>query len=951
MAFYRGVILLYLALVLVVKLDFAYSNLSCIVIEKEALFDLRRGLIHKANRLSSWKGDNCCAWDGVGCDERTGHVIKLDLSNPVSFDSERYFDDKDYFANFSHNCLGDSLSWLSQFSSLKSLDLSGIQLWKANDWLDSVNMLTSLISLNVAGCGLTTFPPISHINFTSLASLNLQWNNFDSNIPLWLSNVTSLQQLHLDHNSFDGLIPDSIEQLTSLTLLDLSSNFFSIPLPNSLCRLKNLVHLDLSGNYLNGTVPYCLENLTSLAILNLEANNFQGSIPDSICNLCSLQVLDLSLNQFHSSLPNILRDPSCCLLNSLKELYLVSSNIFGSLPSQLQMYKNLEVLHVSFNSFSGPIPFELGRLSHLRELDLSNNKFSGNVSPGIGQLSKLVKLDISNNSFTGALSEIHFEKLTELRDLSVSLNPLHLNVSPEWLPPFQLHTIQLASIIVGPRFPPWLQTQKSVKQLIMSNASISDTIPAWFENLYSQIDDLDLSHNNISGQLPKFEESRGSLRVIKLNSNKFEGPIESVPLEMYLLDLSENLLSGPLVPLVNNHTSRSLNHLILSGNHLSGEIPLSLCVTQSLVRIDLSANQFSGTIPSCLANLQNLQVLDLSNNSLSGQIPDSWVFSEELHSLHLQQNKLDGKIPSSVRNLKGLHILDLGDNELKDIIPSWIGEELQGLVYLRLHSNNFYSGIPLQLCQLKILRLLDLAKNNLSGSIPHCVNNFSAMISDDPILSSHMRFLIYFERRILESAQGMEQKYSTTLPFLLSIQLSHNNISGEIPEELMDLLILKNLNLSHNHLQGTIPEKIGNLKNLETLDLSRNELSGPIPTSLSIIYSLSHLNLSFNSLSGPIPTGKQLQTLNNESIYEGNSGLCGAPLSNSCSEEKSSNGDEPLLDSESDMQLESLWFYAGLGPGFGFGFLVVCCTLVFKRSWSNALFLFLDNLFSRRRQQ
>mgnify|MGYP004712943207 CR=1 FL=1 len=105
MAFSRGVILLYLALVLVVTLDFAYSKLSCILIEKEALFDLKRGLIDKADRLSSWKGDNCCAWDGVGCDERTGHVIKLDLSNPVSFDSERYFDDKDYFANFSHNCL------------------------------------------------------------------------------------------------------------------------------------------------------------------------------------------------------------------------------------------------------------------------------------------------------------------------------------------------------------------------------------------------------------------------------------------------------------------------------------------------------------------------------------------------------------------------------------------------------------------------------------------------------------------------------------------------------------------------------------------------------------------------------------------------------------------------------------------------------------------------------
>src|SRR4051812_38030380 len=86
------------------------------------------------------------------------------------------------------------------------------------------------------------------------------------------------------------------------------------------------------------------------------------------------------------------------------------------------------------------------------------------------------------------------------------------------------------------------------------------------------------------------------------------------------------------------------------------------------------------------------------------------------------------------------------------------------------------------------------------------------------------------------------------------------------------------LNLSGNYLSGCIPEDIGNLVLLESLDLSRNQLSGEIPPSLAGLKSISSLNLSSNSLSGRIPTGNQLRTLVDLSIYSNNSGLCGFPL-------------------------------------------------------------------------
>ncbi|KAK4487064.1 hypothetical protein RD792_006379 [Penstemon davidsonii] len=153
------------------------------------------------------------------------------------------------------------------------------------------------------------------------------------------------------------------------------------------------------------------------------------------------------------------------------------------------------------------------------------------------------------------------------------------------------------------------------------------------------------------------------------------------------------------------------------------------------------------------------------------------------------------------------------------------------------------------------------------------------------VLNSYYDYYYWDSESFTEVLKGLELEYSFGISrFLVNLDVSNNNLVGKIPWELTRLSGLIGLNLSHNHLVGEIPEIIGDKKSVESLDLSNNNLSGTIPSSLSDLSSISHLNLSNNNLSGKIPTGRQLQTLDYPSIYEGNPRLCGAPLPKKCEE-------------------------------------------------------------------
>ncbi|XP_028760189.1 receptor-like protein EIX2 [Neltuma alba] len=308
-----------------------------------------------------------------------------------------------------------------------------------------------------------------------------------------------------------------------------------------------------------------------------------------------------------------------------------------------------------------------------------------------------------------------------------------------------------------------------------------------------------------------------------------------------------------------------------------------------------------------MASLVNLVQLDLSHNNFFGKFSLELSNWTNLECLNLEGNKFSGTLPNTMQ--QNLHVI-------------------------KLRGNRFIGNIPSQLCNLTCLTILELAENNLSGHIPHCLYK---------IMRPIMEFYPIYEIAVF--AKGRELDYKKFL-LVHSIDLSTNNLSGEIPKELFNLVQLWSLNLSRNHLIGKIPKEIGGMKGLESLDLSYNKLSGEIPWTISNLSFFDYLNLSYNNFTGQIPLGTQIQSFDPWSFI-GNHELCGDPLPKNCYKQEASNDSKPAEGNEDDDFLKSL--YLGMGVGFAAGFWGFCGSLFLVRAWRHKFFqlfhLLVDRLY------
>ncbi|XP_016652526.1 PREDICTED: LRR receptor-like serine/threonine-protein kinase GSO2, partial [Prunus mume] len=808
----------------------AKVTVRCIERERQALLAFKRGLVDEFNHLSSWGSEaekqDCCRWEGVYCSNQTGHVIQLDLGY-----------------SFQGKMISPKLIELQhlQYLDLVAIDFNGSQI------PDFIGSLTNLRNLSLSSCNLVGQIPSSFGNLTQLQYLDLSYNyQLQPENLNWLAALSSLTHLFLSGANLSTVFDWPEAVLNKLPkLVDLRLVNCSLPPPptpilsttlyktNSSTSLENVY---LSDNHLTSSIFLWLSNYsTSLVFLDLSYNNLTGFIPDFIGNMSSLVHLDLSDNQIEGANPN-----SFTRLCNLRTLWLQTNHLSGQLSQLLPRcaQNSLEELYLNENVLAGSLN-NLTSFSSLKVLYLNANQLSGKIPESIGQMSQLEDIDFSINSLEGVVSETHFSKLSKLKYLDLSSNSLVLNFHSDWVPPFQLSDINLASCTVGPLFPKWLRTQNDSSQLDISNAGISDVLPSWFWRNFHRAYVINLSQNLIRGTFSNL--------VVKFTE----------------------LALDPNYPL----TRPQASHLDLSNNNISGSLSfLCDCQYMILTYVNLSSNSFSGELPDCWSDLDTLVMLDLSNNSISGKIPMTIGSLFQMQTLKLRSNRFVGELPSSLKNCTSLEVIDVGYNKLSGPIPKWLGGSFKNLAILMLSTNHFNGSMPSQLCHLTHIQIMDFSMNNISGSIPKCLNNLTTLAQKgNSILSSTHTYFRITHRPIYQENfnyeddasfiwKGIMRTYKSTLGLVKRIDLSSNRLTGEIPSEITHLVELVSLNLSRNQLTGQITPEIGNLQSLDSLDLSRNQIDGRIPTSLARIDRLSSLDLSYNNLSGKIPTGTQLQS-------------------------------------------------------------------------------------------
>ncbi|XP_013716483.1 receptor-like protein 1 isoform X2 [Brassica napus] len=799
-----------------------------------------------------------------------------------------------------------------------------------------------------------------HVVHLSLDSLERYYELKDHSLNLsLLHSFPRLQSLNFSFNWFSDLFDPinghkSFQKLEKLRTLDFLDNRLNNSVFTFLSEARSLRTLNLSYNLLDGVFPpNGLENLVELEVLSLAGNTFnhakfiQGALLPS-----SLHVLNLARNQLSLTPKGYLE--ICALLN-------------------------LRELDLSFNALTNT-PYCLANLSRLRTLELSENQISGDLSSFVpGLPSTLEYLSLFDNDFNGSFwfsSLVNHTRLTVFK-LSSKVGKIQAQDESSWLPPFQLKMLKLKRFDLGSAIPSFLAHQHDLRFIHISYSQLTGPFPGWLvqnntkleaiilnnnfltefrlPTLVHGIQVLDISSNRIYGSLPKdIGVVFPHLKYINFSSNHNHGTIPSSMGEMRsleLLDMSYNRLYGQL-PKTFLRGCYSLMMLRLSNNQLQGKVFPRHANLTSLVLLYLDGNSFDGSLGKGLLNSKRLDLLDISDNRFSGTIP-FWIGKmSDLTHLYMKGNKLKGPLPHQLQNLQ-LQVVDISNNSFSGSIPENIA--VSWLRDLRLHSNQFVGSVPSYLFKSEELQLLDLRHNNLSGMSLDTIgktsnlrvlllrnNSFRTHIPDMICQLSNVGLLDLSHNKFKGAIPSC---FGNILQDMYGLDLSSNQLSGEIPVEVWDLKNIISLNFSSNRLIGSIPGSISNLKNLESLDLSNNKLHGNIPPQLADLNNLGDFNVSYNNLSGEIPFKAHLVTFEATS-YIGNPHLCGRPTNKSCNlegaTEPSASKRAKEEEEEGDGVMDMVWFYWTCGSVYISTWLALFAFLCIDSRWSREWFYRVD---------
>ncbi|TXG61909.1 hypothetical protein EZV62_013272 [Acer yangbiense] len=539
-------------------------------------------------------------------------------------------------------------------------------------------------------------------------------------------------------------------------------------------------------------------------------------------------------------------------------------------------FQQLHTLDLSYSGIAGCVENEgfdkLSTLSNLEALYISENSFNNSILSSLSTLSSLKNLSLSYNKLKGIVD------LQEARD-----HILFINLSSFFLENVENDISSLIFKII-----------EIVYEITYSH------VTGW---RLSNLEYLGLSGNIFNNNILSSISALSSLKTLYLRDVGLEGSV----------DLPDNGIVG-----LKNLQFLSLRNVSI---HDGSTLLQSLGSLPYLKRLDLRFNNFSGNIMSTrdFSNLKNLKHLIMDGTNLNISVLQNIGLLTSLEFLSLQSCNLEDTLPDQgyisggLCELKHLQHLDLSYNDIRGSLP-WCFGNLTSIQELYLSSNQFSGNIsPLR--ALTSIQQLHLYSNQFSGNISPLTaltsiqrlslwdNHFQIPISLEPFFN-HSKLKTFYGENNQIYADTAESHFSITPKFQLNeltlsgcrdcvtfpkflyhqhdleqVDLSHNNLTGEFPNWLLDnntnlyqLVLVNNsltgplhlpthshqnlwlLDISKNFFRGNIPIQVGAyLPMLSTLNISINDFDGRIPSSIGDMNSLQSLDLSYNKLSGGIP--------------------------------------------------------------------------------------------------
>ena len=251
---------------------------------------------------------------------------------------------------------------------------------------------------------------------------------------------------------------------------------------------------------------------------------------------------------------------------------------------------------------------------------------------------------------------------------------------PVTLFPPTMQMLYLSNSLISGTVPKNMSAATSLIKLMAGKLALSGTLPDAFTNLI-KFSVLCVNDDHLSGIVPPTLGRVGSrattyMKRMLLDNNRFSGSspvnISFDRLQFFgisfnrALDWDLNLLSNPL---------STLKYAMLQGCGIRGTLPVELPPDMEILL--LHDNLISATIhQNTFLNFKNLTTITISQNDISGILPPSFGLMESMSSFLANDMRLSGTIPRRLsRASSPLTVLAMARNYIVGDIDALAGTD------------------------------------------------------------------------------------------------------------------------------------------------------------------------------------------------------------------------------------------------------------------------------------